>query len=313
MTARTFASHVVAVSSLLVSATLPAFAQSPSQPAFDVASARVASPGSRTSLRITDARIDIINMPMRTVLRTAFGLDALTDDFRLVAPGWVDQTRIDIQATIPAGRSRRDVPEMLRTLLKERFGLETHLEPRPMDVYELQVDKGGPTLTEVQPLDELTKEIERVVSAKNPSDAVSETIDGPVRYAMIPLGGRTTTTRTQYDRIFTERRSQIIDAKRMSMTELVSILATTMDEPVFDKTGLTGVYQFKIELPGDAASIKRLLTMGITTTVQGTPLTEPTGYSVFKAVEGLGLTLEKRRSPVDVIVVDRLNQTPIAN
>ena len=106
MTARALASHVVAVSSLLVSAILPAFAQSPSQPAFDVASARVASPGPRTSLRITNTRIDIINMPMRTALRTAFGLDALTDDFRLVAPGWVDQTRIDIQATIPAGRSQ---------------------------------------------------------------------------------------------------------------------------------------------------------------------------------------------------------------
>jgi hypothetical protein len=37
-----------------------------------------------------------------------------------------------------------------------------------------------------------------------------------------------------------------------------------------------------------------LLSIGITTTVQGTPLTDPTGVSVFKAVEGLGLKLEQR-------------------
>ena len=309
MTARAFTSHIVAVTALL---SLPAFAQSSSQLAFDVASVRVSSPGARASQRITDTRVDIINMPMRSVLQTAFGLTALTD-FRLAAPGWVDQTRIDIQATIPAGRLRRDVPEMLRTLLKERFGLATHVEPRPMDVYELQVDKGGLKMTEVPPVDELTKELESVVSAKNPTDSVSETVDGPVRSGMISLGYRTTTTRSKYDRVFTARRTQLIDAARMSMSDLVSVLTTTVDEPVIDKTGLTGLYQFKIELPPDAASIRMMISAGTTTTVQGTPLTEPTGFSVFKALEGIGLKLEKRRSPVDVIVVDMLNTVPTPN
>ena len=299
----------MAVTALL---SLPAFAQSSSQLAFDVASVRLSSPGTRTSQRITDTRVDIINMPIRSVLQTAFGLTALTD-FRLAAPSWVDQTRIDIQATIPAGRLRRDVPEMLRTLLKERFGLANHIEPRPMEVYELQVDKGGLKMTEVPPLDELTKELDAVVSAKNPTDSVSETVDGPVRSGMITLGYRTTTTRSKFDRVFTERSTQLIDAARMSMTELVSLLTTTMDEPVIDKTGLAGLYQFKIELPPDAASTRRLISIGTTTTVRGTPLTEPTGYSVFKALEGIGLKLEKRRSPVDVIVVDTLNIAPSPN
>jgi uncharacterized protein (TIGR03435 family) len=299
----------VAVTALL---SLPAFAQSSSQLAFDVASVRVSSPGTRTSERITDTRVDIINMSMRSVLQTAFGLTASTD-FRLAAPGWVDQTRIDIQATIPAGRVRRDVPEMLRTLLKERFGLANHIEPRPMEVYELQVDKGGLKMTEVPPLDELTKELERVVAANNLSDSVSETVDGPIRTGVITLGYRTTTIRGKYDRVFTERRTQLIDAARMGMTDLVSILTTTMDEPVIDKTGLTGLYQFRIELPPDAATIRSTIASGITTTVRGTPLTEPTGYSVFKALEGIGLNLEKRRSPVDVVVVDTLNVAPTPN
>jgi uncharacterized protein (TIGR03435 family) len=168
-------------------------------------------------------------------------------------------------------------------------------------------------MTDVPPLDELSRELEGVASAKNPADSISETVDGPVRSGMVTLGYRTTTTRSKFDRVFTERRTQLIDAARMSMTEFVSVLTTTLDEPVVDKTGLTGLYQFKVELPPDGASIRRLISLGITATVQGTPLTEPTGYSVDKALEGIGLKLQKRRSPVDVIVVDTLNVVPTPN
>jgi uncharacterized protein (TIGR03435 family) len=35
--------------------------------------------------------------------------------------------------------------------------------------------------------------------------------------------------------------------------------------------------------------------------------------SVFKAVEGLGLKLQERRAPVDVIVVDKIERTPTEN
>jgi uncharacterized protein (TIGR03435 family) len=56
-----------------------------------------------------------------------------------------------------------------------------------------------------------------------------------------------------------------------------------------------------------------LLAAGITTTVQGIPLTEPTGVSTVKAVEELGLKLEPRRMMVDTIVVDRIERTPTDN
>jgi uncharacterized protein (TIGR03435 family) len=35
--------------------------------------------------------------------------------------------------------------------------------------------------------------------------------------------------------------------------------------------------------------------------------------STFKAVEGLGLKLERRRGPVDVFVVDSMRRTPAEN
>jgi len=35
--------------------------------------------------------------------------------------------------------------------------------------------------------------------------------------------------------------------------------------------------------------------------------------STAKAVEGLGLRLERRRSPIDVLVVDKIERTPTDN
>lgn len=39
-------------------------------------------------------------------------------------------------------------------------------------------------------------------------------------------------------------------------------------------------------------------------------LTEPTGVSTFAAVERLGLKLEERRAPFDILVVDKIDRQP---
>ena len=140
-----------------------------------------------------------------------------------------------------------------------------------------------------------------------------ETVNGPVRTMGITLGSRTITERTMYERRFTAQRTQRIEAARLTMAEFASILAQNTGRPVLDRTGLTGVYRFSIELPSDAFVVTGLLAAGVTTTVQGTPLTEPTGVSTVKAVEGLGLKLEPRRMMLDAIVVDRIERTPTDN
>jgi uncharacterized protein (TIGR03435 family) len=45
----------------------------------------------------------------------------------------------------------------------------------------------------------------------------------------------------------------------------------------------------------------------------GRPLNEPTGASAPRAVQQLGLTLEPKRFPVGVIVIDRLDRAPSEN
>ena len=63
---------------------------------------------------------------------------------------WLD-TKFDIAAKIPAGASTRQVPEMLKTLLGERFGVRVHKEIRSMPIYALTVAKSGLKLKELPP------------------------------------------------------------------------------------------------------------------------------------------------------------------
>ena len=296
------------LAALFLIAYVSALAQ-PQKLAFEVASIRLSEPGTRGSQRVTPTRVDLINIQLQAVLLMAFRLEP----YRLSAPSWLNDVRVDINATLPGGATRAQVPEMLRTLLAERFGLITHVEPRSMDAWDLVVDKSGIRMREVQPADDLAKEFPSDPKLR-PVEALLETVDGPVRMMPTnPPGLRTVTDRMLYERTYTARRTTEINAIRMTMAELARLLETNVDQPVIDATGLTGLYQFTIELPPDARTLRMMAAAGTTTTLQGTPLNEPTGVSTFKAVEGLGLRLERRRAPIDVLVVDSIQRTPTSN
>lgn len=59
----------------------------------------------------------------------------------------------EVQATVPAGTLPTDVPEMVRAMLVERFGLIAHREVREQDVYRLGVASGGLKPKYVHPAD----------------------------------------------------------------------------------------------------------------------------------------------------------------
>jgi uncharacterized protein (TIGR03435 family) len=66
-----------------------------------------------------------------------------------------------------------------------------------------------------------------------------------------------------------------------SLRALVNMVANTLGSPVVDKTGLTGLYDFTLEWHEDLRS------------------------SVFDSLDQLGLKLEAKKAPVDVLVIDR--------
>ena len=296
----------VVVAALALTVPTASFGQTAKRAAFEVASIRPGSAGTPMGQRVTPGRLVVVNTPLRSLLAMAFRIDVP----QLSSPDWLNTVRFDIEATMPAGVGREQVPEMLQTLLIERFGLVVRVEQRPVDGYELVVGKEGITMRKVEAIDEVAKDF----GSSDPTDRVADTIDGPVRTMMVPLGVRTVTARSLYSTWTAADGTFHVEAARITMDEFAKrILASNVDRPVIDKTGLDGVYEFKVVLDANASAIRGLRSLGITTTVQGNPIGELTGVSTLKAVESLGLKLEERRVPRDFVVVEKIERTPTEN
>lgn len=281
----------------------PVCAQVEQLRSFEVASVRLTTPQTPPSRRVTTTRVDFTNISLRALLVRVFQVDQPS---RLVTPDWLTGVNVDIHATIPAGSTRDHVPEMLKTLLIMRFGLRAHTEPRPTDVYELVVDSGGGRMQEVVAINELDKTFQADSSRKPPLDQTVDSLEGPVRTIVTDRGQIIITERSMYERIRTNRGTEEIDAARITMAQLATMLSFTVDRPVVDRTKLTGLYRLRIELPPPTFAIASTFS-AITQT------NEPNVISPFKAVERLGLKLEPRRTLLDTIVVDRIERVPTAN
>jgi uncharacterized protein (TIGR03435 family) len=75
--------------------------------------------------------------------------------------------------------------------------------------------------------------------------------------------------------------------------------------PVADKTGLTGKYSFAIEFnPGGRGTAPR---------TAAEEASEPT-TDLFAVLQGqLGLKLERKETPRNALVIDRIQKTPVEN
>lgn len=84
------------------------------------------------------------------------------------------------------------------------------------------------------------------------------------------------------------------------ISRLTFMLTRRMDRPVLDATGLTGLYDFTVDLSGVGFN--------------GRPAQDPDAPSVFTTVQrDLNLKLEARKEAIDTLVVDSANKVPIEN
>lgn len=143
------------------------FGQTPAKPlSFEVASVKPASAPIATKdeytegynaglraamasqgLRIVGQRVTVTDNSLKDLIRLAYQVK----EHQISAPAWMAAEKYEIAAVMPAGATRAQAPEMLRTLLEERFHLKLHREMRKMAVYALVAAKGGPKLTAAPP------------------------------------------------------------------------------------------------------------------------------------------------------------------
>ena len=132
---------------------IAASAQTPAPPlAFEVASVKPAGPldpaaiqsgKMRMGMNIDGAMVDIGGFSLKDLIRTAYEVK----DYQVIdadALGSImTAQRFNVQAKIPDGATKEQVPQMLQALLADRFKLVVHRETRDHSVYAMVLAKGG--------------------------------------------------------------------------------------------------------------------------------------------------------------------------
>jgi uncharacterized protein (TIGR03435 family) len=103
-------------------------------------------------------------------------------------------------------------------------------------------------------------------------------------------------------RVFQRRQ---ITAQRAPLTYLVETLSWLLGRPAIDKTGLTGVYDYKLEWTPDEVQVA-------SDENNARPANENVPSLTSALQEQMGLRLRAEKSPVEIVVVDRAER-PKAN
>lgn len=212
---------------------------------------------------------------------------------QIVAPDWIASARFDIAATIPADGNADALPEMLSALLAERFQLKTHRESREFPVYVLEVAPGGI---------KFAKAPEAEVEA-----AFTVTSSGSSAGVAVDLGQGSSLT-------FGNNR---FETKRVTLETLADTLSRFVDRPVVDMTKLEGRYDIGFAIaPEDfqPMMVRSAVNAGIPLPPQALRILDTASIgSVPDALKAIGLSLNARRAPLDVLVVDSIQKTPTEN
>jgi uncharacterized protein (TIGR03435 family) len=280
-------------------ASFAVFGQAPAaSPEFEVASvkpsAESANPMANVSrgLHIDGAMVSYDGMPLRWYLRTAYRVK----EHQISGPDWINSERFDIVAKLPAGATREQIPDMLLALLVDRFKLTSHRETKDFPVYALTVAKGGLKMKE-SPLHPTTDE---GVGKNN----VDVNVTGGNRGAVVSLGKGASVS----------FEAQRLVAKKVTMAYLADSLARFVDRPVVDMTNVTGTYDCTI--PYNLDDLRALI---LSSAPAGTPLPPrqaevgDNGVSLVDSLLALGLKMEPRKAPLDMVVIDHMEKTPTAN
>jgi uncharacterized protein (TIGR03435 family) len=111
---------------------------------FEVVSVKPGDPADpASSARTTPGGMQMRNTTLKNLVRSAYRLN----EYQLEGgPKWIDSAKFNIDAKLPAGVPRDQMPLMMQALLADRFQLEFHRVTKTLPEYALVVAKGGPKL-----------------------------------------------------------------------------------------------------------------------------------------------------------------------
>jgi len=274
-----------------------AFAQAP---AFEAASVRISEPITPELVRsgrlqigvsLDSNRVRISKLSLGDLIRFAYQIKS----YQFSGPEWTNSARYDIQATLPEGAKRAQVPAMLQTLLTERFRLAIHREPREMTVLALVVAKGGHRLEPSSP-PEMNGQPQIRGGATVADGATVRS--GP--------GGESRVTPGSNGNVH-------IETAHMNLAAFADLLNGYTERPVVDMTGIGGTWAMQIDVSGEELRNARRAAGAAIPPPPADAVSDPAGVSLTSSLARLGLKLETRKAPIEVIVVDHADKVPTEN
>jgi len=262
--------------------------QATSDPAFEVAALRPSTSGN-AGWRLQPqqgGRLTGTNVPAAALIRFAYNLP----DFQISGgPGWLASDRFDVEAKAEGDPPIDQKRLMLRTLLAERFKLTVHTETRELPIYVLMMAR-----SDGKPGAQL-----RRTEADCAREAVSlddwagvGPATGTPRCGFFGFQPGTDLPRGRGGLAF----------RGLTLAQFAKRLVPTVRRSVIDQTGLAGYFDadfdFLAELPPPPPP------PGLPNSFGSEPF-----VSIFTVLpEQLGLKLDSRRGPVDVLVIDRVER-----
>jgi uncharacterized protein (TIGR03435 family) len=314
---------------LIVSTSCGAFGQDAAEsPKFEVASVKPAEPQPEGMMRVRmsggpgtpdPGQLTYTNVSLKNVLINAYDVN----DYQISGPNRLDGERFDIVAKIPQGTTKEQFRLMLQNLLAERFKLALHHETKELPIYALVVGKGGPKLKVAVEEDATTPQ-----GAAPPPPAPGRDEAGPVRLKMDADGMPKPPSGMGRNGVFMMTmygsgglRTRMV-CKGQPVSALLATLSSQLGRPVVDATGLKAKYDITLDYAPDGLNGTAIMMPPPPPQHDGAPggggpmasAPDAGGPTIFTALqEQLGLKLEQRKGPVDLLVIARLEKVPTEN
>ena len=215
-----------------------------------------------------------------------------------------------ISATMPASTTQEEFCGMLRSLIAERFHLTFHFEKQPRPGYELTVMRGGPKFREYVP--------GPATPGEGPGTRGLDANGFPILPPTQPTARLINASRTGL--IKESVRNNMAAFARFLIGDIMRLDVTAgPGSPVprvIDKTGLTGIYDIRMEYANPRVagtqSAKPALDSGAPAPTSELVYDGPNIFSALQQQLGLKLT-KVADIQVDVMIIDHVNQTPADN
>jgi uncharacterized protein (TIGR03435 family) len=281
--------QIIAV--VVLAAVAPVAAQDP--PRFEVASIKPSpseppAPGTAVGLRITDRQARFTYLSLKDYIGMAYGVRV----YQIVAPEWIASARFEIIATIPENQQAKDTTKMMAALLEDRFHVKSHRENREFPAYALETLPGF----KLEPL-----------TADAPGGAFTVTSTSGPNGAVVALG----------DGASLEISSNRIEFKKVTFQQLAAVLERFVDRPVIDQSKREGRFNVTLELMAEdfqAAMIRSAVAAGVTLPAPALRLLDTAStVAVPDALKTLGISVQARKLPMEVLVIDSIDRMPTEN